>query len=465
MGELTALVLMSLALPAGLEAKEKPRPDERPNIVLISIDTLRADHLSCYGYPLRTSPQMDDLARQGALFQNAYSPIPLTGPAHISLLTSLYPQQHGATINGMRMSARPRPVTLAQVLRRLGYRTGAFVSAWPLKKGITGLGRGFGVYNEEFTYHYKLVNTARDAKDVTAAAIHWLKKRHKDAFFLWVHYFDPHEPYNLRPGFENLAPAEDSEGARASSAAAPDGKEDERVAAYNSEIAYTDHYVGEILQQLADLGVRERTLIVLTADHGESLGENGYWGHGDHLYQPIVRIPLIVSYPGFIRKGSVVRENVGLLDLMPSILDYAGISVPLPLEGKSFRSLLEGAAPPPERGRVYFLTYNEPPLLPPRWISWIWSWAKTKMSPSNLGFASRDLKVVRVEDEGQPRVYRLDANFRLEHPKSDIAASRLKEFAEQLDQWFKRTNRGLKPEGKLTQEDIEAMRSLGYIGP
>src|SRR3970282_551131 len=143
MSRLVGASLAVLLSATGLWASSPKRRVQGPNILLITIDTLRADHLSCYGYSRLTSPHLDRLAKEGVRFQNAYSPIPLTGPAHISLMTSVYPQQHGATINGMSVSARPRPLSLAQLLHRQGYRTGAFVSAWPLKKGITGLDRGF----------------------------------------------------------------------------------------------------------------------------------------------------------------------------------------------------------------------------------------------------------------------------------------------------------------------------------
>lgn len=466
MRKIAGLVLTLLALPAVLAAGTKPRRVDGPNIVLITIDTLRADHLSCYGFPLHTSPNIDKLAGEGVRFQNAYSPIPLTGPAHIALMTSLYPQQHGATINGMHMSARPKPVTLAQILHRLGYRTAAFVSAWPLKKGITGLGRGFDVYNQKFTYRYKLVNAARDAKDVTTAARRWLKKHHgKRPFFLWLHYFDPHEPYVLRPEFADLPRAPRSAGKHLPANPELTVEETQRLTAYDSEVAYTDRYVGEVLQQLAEMGIRKQTLIVLTADHGESLGENEYWGHGDKLYQPIVHIPLILSYPSTIPQGVVLREDVDLLDVMPTILDYVGIPARLPVEGQSFKPIVEAVIHRLAREPVYFLTYNEPPLLPPRWISWVWTWAKTKMTPSHLGFASRNLKVVLEEEDRRPKVYRLDTTANIEHSTDGIAASQLNEYGERLNTWFEETNRGLHSEGQLSEEDIEMLRSLGYLGP
>jgi len=461
------LVLAWVLLPGVLQAGPKRRVGLRPNILLITIDTLRADHLSCYGYARQTSPNIDRLAAEGTLFWNAYTPIPLTGPSHISLMTALFPQQHGATINGMRMSTNPRPATLARILHRLGYKTAAFVSAWPLKKSVTGLGQGFDVYNQKFTYRYKLVNSARNASEVGSAARRWLKRKAREAFFLWVHYFDPHEPRVLHPEFADLPPAGGSPPGELRLRVLMPADRAERVTAYDSEIACADNDLGKMLQLLRELGLQDRTLIVLAADHGESLGEHNYVGHGDHVYQPIVRIPMIMSYTNFIPRGKTVSEGVSLLDVMPTILDYAGIGVRLPVEGRSLRPLIEQAGPRRIERPVYFVTYSEPPLLPPNWLSWIWTWTKTKRSPSRLGFVKGNLKVVS-EGPGVPlRVYELQDAFTAEHPSatSQVQEAQLRDYRQQLAAWFKRTNRGLQPEGHLSEEDLEMLRSLGYVNP
>jgi arylsulfatase A-like enzyme len=457
-----AWAALAILLPAvGWAAEKARRQASGPNILLITIDTLRADHLSCYGYSRLTSPHIDRLAQQGVRFRSAYSPIPLTGPAHSSLLTSVYPQQHGATINGMKISAKPRPVTLAQLLHRNGYRTAAFVSAWPLKKGIAGLGRGFDVYNDKFTYHYKLVNSARRADEVTAAALAWLQKPRKRPFFLWVHFFDPHSPYEVHSGFTDLASNPDAFGE-----IRMDGQSDpevaQRVFAYDSEIAFTDHQVGKLVHALEALHLREKTLLVLTADHGENLGENGYVGHGDRIDQPIVHIPLIFSFPGVIPAGKVPKVDASLVDVMPTLLEYAGIPVQIPIEGRSLKSPIDSGPAEPGMRHAYFLTYSEPPLLPPNWVSWLWTWAKTKMVPSRLGFAEGQLKFVLEGDERQPHVFHLDATARVETPREEPEL-KITAYQTRLTEWLDRTNRGLPAQGGLSQEDIEMLRSLGYI--
>jgi arylsulfatase A-like enzyme len=460
----TALVL--ILMPAMLQANpKKPRPF-RPNVVLITIDTLRADHLSSYGYRLRTSPHIDQLAGEGTLFQNAYCPIPLTGPSHISLMTSLFPQEHGATINGMHMSTKPRPIMLAQILHRLGYKTAAFVSAWPLKRKMTGLGRGFGVYNQKFTYRYKLVNAARTAPEVGTAARRWIKRHAHSTFFLWLHYFDPHEPYVLHPEFAHLSPAGGASHAPAWAVSAPSPEMGQRIQAYDSEIAFADRDLGETLGLLEELGLKDRTLIVLAADHGESLGENDYVGHGDHIYQEIVHVPLIMSYGNVIPRGKTLAENVSLVDVMPTILDYVGIRVKLAVEGSSLKPTIEASGPPPPERRVYFLTYREPPLLPPNWISWIWTWAKRKMTPAEVGFVQGHLKVVSVGGE-PPGIYDLQDGFSQEIPLApdDIRAAQAQNYHSRLAAWFDRTNRGLTPQGQLSEQDVEMLKSLGYVNP
>lgn len=456
-GSSLAVLLSATGLLAGPAKQRK----QGPNVVLITIDTLRADHLSCYGYSRLTSPNLDRLARSGVRFTNAYTPVPLTGPAHVSLLTAVFPQQHGATINGMKVSAKPHPVSIAQVLHRNGYRAGAFVSAWPLKKGLIGMGRGFNVYNEDFTYHYKLVNAARRAEEVAPPAIRWMKKPRKRPFFLWVHFFDPHEPYELHEEYADL-PANPAASPLRRAALKQTREELDRIIAYDSEIANADHYVGELLRELDKLKLREKTLIVFAADHGESLGENGYVGHGDRIDQPIVHVPLVFSYQGVISAGQVVAEDVSLVDVMPTILEYVGLPVRIPIEGHTLKPLIEAGSQKPSNAPAYFLTYSEPPLLPPRWVSWVWSWAKGKMMPDQLGFADGNVKFVLEGKERRPVAYRLDETARDETP-FQISDAQIDAYRAQLNKWMERTNRGLVPQGKLSKEDIEMLRSLGYI--
>jgi choline-sulfatase len=185
-----APLIVNFATVAAIAA-QKP-----PNVLLITVDTLRADHLSSYGYHLKTSPYIDKLAQEGARFDRVYTAIPLTGPAHLSLFTSRYPQEHGARRNGVAMASEGAPIAFPQLLRATGYRNAAFISAWPLTARLTGLDAWFDHYDENLTRKYQLFNSSRWAEDVTPPAIDWMKRNGAahEPFFLWVHYFDPHSP-------------------------------------------------------------------------------------------------------------------------------------------------------------------------------------------------------------------------------------------------------------------------------
>jgi hypothetical protein len=455
------LLALLVEVPSFSAARRSKRKESHPNILFITMDTTRADHLSCYGYGRRTSPNIDRLAASGVLFKNAYTAEPLTGPSHISMMTSLYPQQHGAAFNGMHMATHPRPVTLAQILHHLGYKTAAFVSAWPLRRKITGLGKGFGKYNQNFSYHYEMINAARRGDKVGKASRKWLRRNAHSPFFLWVHYFDPHSPYELHSEYARLPLVPNPPIPVATGI----GKGLARtLRAYDSEIAFDDDDIGKTIDLLDQLGLRDHTLIVFAADHGESLGEHGYWGYGDHIYQPIIHVPLIVSEPGVIPAGLVSSGDVSLLDIMPTILDYAdfGISASW-CEGRSLRPLIEGGSWNVTPRPVYVVGYVEPPLLR---IRWLWRWASSRPLPSHIVLIEGHQKFVLNGTDGPSKSYRLDPHLVKEEPLSGTPTelAGLPEDQEQVSAWFKGTNRNLRPEGEMSREDLEMLRSLGYVG-
>ena len=469
LGALIGIIVVSLLLQGKtLKKIRKSQFDlnSAPNVLLVTFDTTRADHLSCYGYVRRTSPTVDQLAAHGVLFENAYTVEPLTGPSHITMMTSLYPQQHGATINGMHMSTHPRPILLAQIFHHLGYKTAAFISAWTLKKSITGLGKGFGVYNENFSYYYKVVNAARRGNEVGDASRRWLRKHAHSHFFLWVHYFDPHHPYELHQRFANLPREPHATIFPVSSSVNADRAA--KIRAYDSEIAFDDNDLAKTIKLLSDLGVRDHTLIVFVADHGENLGERGIWGHGYHIYQPTVHVPMIFSYPKEIPQGERIKNNVSTVDILPTILSYVGLRFRVPGQsGYSLKSMIQnGGKGAPERP-TFFLAYDEPTLLPPKWMSVFWTWAETKRTPSLMGLVEGNTKVVSSGSQDALKVYRLSDVFsRAEQiPSKEVNLSTLTGYREDLDTWFKATNRGLDPQGRLSKEDREMLKSLGYANP
>lgn len=437
---------------------------QRPHVVLITVDTLRADHLSSYGYHLKTSPVMDQLAADGVRFDRAYSAIPMTGPSHFSMFTGRYPQEHGARINGVSLPDKSKWLTVPQVLRRFGYTSGAFVSAWPLIGRLTRLDRHFDHYHdEEMERSYQLVHSMRWAEDVTRPALRWLDE-HKDEqnLFLWVHYFDPHEPYNLRKDF-----ADPEQIREPNPGSLPKDKEiANRVRKYDSEIGYADRHIGRLLDRIDKLGMRDNTLVVLLSDHGEGLGEQGFVGHGKWLYESTVRVPWIMRMPGAIKPGTVIVENVSIMDLAPTLLDLAvpefreESQITISFAGRSQVAAIKGIAQAQSR-QVRFVSFDGKKGFLPKWVSWMWN--PNSGLPFRIGKLDGDMKVIWTPHEERFEVFDLSQDP-FETNKQFLAAKdRRYKFEEAaFERWFKLTNLA-ESEARLTKRDEEILKSLGYL--
>ncbi|MGH9662840.1 MAG: sulfatase [Bryobacteraceae bacterium] len=454
------LFLFAIALPVGAASPKPPRP---PNVLFITVDTLRADHLSCYGYYRKTSPYIDGLAAEGTRFARDYTVIPLTGPSHFALLTGRYPQEIGVRRNGVAPPSDMKLVSLPQVLRRHGYRRGAFVSAWPLVSHLTHMDRWFDHFDEDMPRRYQLFNSSRWAEDVTPKALKWLQRhgKGKKPFFLWVHYFDPHSPYEFRDAFQPQPVA----GIEPPPMPWKDDGMPNRIRSYDSEIYYADHYIGKLLNALDKLGVRDSTLVVLTADHGESLGEHGYVGHGRHLYENIVHVPLIFRLPGKVAAGKVVDTPVSSIDVAPTILDVAlgdwtkgHASTPF-FTGKSLAASVTGASEPDDR-RAYYVTFAGKKGYMPAWFSWLW--VADEDLPLSFGHADGEHKVVwrpddkllRIEDLAKDPLERGPWIVKPGSSQYEVATAAMK-------RWFSVTESRTSPE-KLSAHDREVLKSLGY---
>jgi arylsulfatase A-like enzyme/Tfp pilus assembly protein PilF len=305
------LALVLLLTRACVLAAGRPAPRKQPpNVILITLDTVRADHLGCYGYTEIQTPTLDGLAHDGVVFERAISQVPLTWPSHAAILTGTYPFQNGVQdFTGQPLSPEFRSV--AQALEQHGYATGAVVSAFVLDRSW-GLNRGFQFYDDAFsaeTFEKKDIGLVdRKAGESVTHAINWLKKTPHRPFFLWLHLYDPHSPYDPPEPFHTQY----------------------KDHLYDGEIAYADHELGRLVEFLKQNHLYDRTLIAFLSDHGESLGDHGEHEHGFFVYNSTVHIPLIVKPPAGsgIQPGKVARP-VETVAVAPAILQFAGVKDPI----------------------------------------------------------------------------------------------------------------------------------------
>jgi arylsulfatase A-like enzyme len=339
---LCSLLVSSLVLgvPASaVAATPIPSAGQSPrNILLITVDTTRADYLSCYGSALLTTPNIDALASRGVRFDAATAVVPLTGPGHASMLTGLYPRDHGAIRNGVPV-AEDIP-TLATILSARGYTTAAFISGWTLRTQVIGLHRGFDHFDDSMTDRYHAVNDQRLGDQTADEAVAWLEEEREGPFFLWVHFFDPHEPFTDHK--MELAPNP------AARVAAPDK---DVLRRYSQEVAFADLQVGRVLAALEKSGAVDDTMILLTSDHGEAFGEHGTKGHGRELYQTTQNVPLILVHP-LVGQDKVSDLPVSTLDVTPTLLDLLDFPPVMESDGVALAQAL--VAPGSFAGRAIY---------------------------------------------------------------------------------------------------------------
>jgi arylsulfatase A-like enzyme/tetratricopeptide (TPR) repeat protein len=304
------------------------RETRHRNVLVITIDTTRADHIGCYGFHLARTPNIDQLASEGLRASNAVSSAPITMPSHTSIFTGLYPPAHGVRDNGA-YALGEEAVTLAERLRDQGYTTHAFVSALVLNRRYN-LNQGFESYDDDLwseadpkLFMIRSRRAPKTADHFLAWLDTWNKTKAKP-FFTWIHFFDPHQPYHPEPGDMGLAPS-----------------------AYDAEITSVDRAIGRIVQQLREDGQLDNTLLVVIADHGESLGEHGEQTHAIFVYDATVRVPLIIRAPWLLKPG-VYGAPVRSVDLTPTILDALGMPAPERIDGQSLLAAMEGKQPGPE---------------------------------------------------------------------------------------------------------------------
>ena len=429
----------------GAGAVEASRRADSPHVILITVDTLRADRLSGYGYERPTSPNLDALFATGVRFEVARTVEPLTGPGLSSMVTSLYPHQHGATRNGVRM--REGLPSFTKILQRRGYATAAFVSNWTLSDHVSGLGEHFDVFEPVLTRRrWFFWSGESSADDINEAAMEWLRKRRRadpdQRVALWVHYVEPHGPYEYHEEFaERLGIADQTAGRRNR---------------YDTEVAFVDDRIGRFLSSVEEVLGDEDRLVVFTSDHGESLGEHNYWGHGRHCYEPGLRIPLSFSWPGRIPPGTVTAPAL-IIDISQTLLGLLGLPTQPTFQGYDWSPVLVDGADPPE-GRT----------------SWHQAHRGAVKATSSEQVRQRGLlevarvaggtkEILRVTN-GNRRLYDLTRDPGEEDSEVDKGSAPSPELAG----WLEIVRQGLArsdelPPPVLTDEEIERLRALGYL--
>lgn len=447
---LWAAVVSAVLQPATAAAAAGPR---QPNVLVVTIDTLRSDRLSAYGYPRPTSPQIDRLLASGVLFTNARTPEPLTGPALASMLTALYPHEHAASRNGLRI--RERLPSLPKMLRRHGYATAAFVGNWTLRDKLTRLGEHFEVYQEVFSRRRWLGLFTREAtgQDLTQEALAWLEEHvetePEKPFFAWVHYVEPHAPYRFQKPF-------------APRLGIPMDTPPSRSDRYDTEVAFVDDEVGKLLAGCERITAGADTLVVFASDHGESLGEHDYWGHGRNVFDPNLVIPMGLAWPGHVEPGRQITAPASLLDLPLTVLGLLGLELPDAVaeifHGYDWSGVIRGEGPPPRDRTLYFQAHKGAVLGPGHGQR---ARESGLLEVAILQAGSKE--VMRVKS-GVHRLFDLEAD----PGELDNQVPRGSEPSAELAAWLARVEAGLQaarnlPINDLDAESIERLKALGYV--
>jgi len=395
------------------------------NVLVITTDTTRADHIGCYGNRGVQTPVIDQLASEGVLCAHATTPSPATLPAHSSLLTGLYPYHHGARANGT-FRLEDRVTTLAERLKSEGYNTGAFISAFVLDSRF-GLDQGFDLYHDDLTKGMKYsANMFREraAELTNEPAAKWLRENAggDKPFFMWVHYFDPHAVYLPPEPFRTQYKGD----------------------LYDGEIAYVDSQIGVLLSQLEELGVRDKTLIVYTSDHGEGLGEHGEQTHSLLIYDPTLHVPMIWHAPTGFPRGKIIERQTSLIDVVPTVLHLLGKDIPVELDGINL-------CEQPDEGKRSVLVETIATMT-------MHGWAPL------LGVRRDDFKYILAPT---PELYDLVQDPRELKNLHDEAPELVKEFGAQLANWLGDdpylAGKGNIDLGNMEVDD-EAMRRLAALG-
>jgi choline-sulfatase len=431
-GRLACIVCLAANLMAGTTA---------PNVILITLDTVRVDRMGFLGSERGLTPNLDALARQSVVFSRAYSQVPLTVPSHATILTGTYPQFHEVKDFAIPLG-KDLPYAPA-ILRANGYRTAAFVGAMVLDPGArlaVGFDRGFDTYDAGFHQllpgedRYK--SEERRGGEVVEHALAWLQEHPRGPLFMWVHLYDPHDPYDPPEPYKSKY------------AAAP----------YDGEIAYTDSAVGKFLDRLRARGLYDDAVIAVMADHGESLGDHGEDFHGFFLYDETIQVPLVIKLPGGTSAGKRIPSRVELVDVLPTILQAVGVSVPQQVQGISLLGLMKMKPDSAQGGEIpaAVMSPDRPAYAETDYGHWAYGWSSLR--------ALRTGKYLYV-DAPRRELYDQTTDPKAKHDLSTTNAAVTGAISAELDAFLEKTgsNRQL-PNSIVDPEREQKLASLGYAG-
>jgi choline-sulfatase len=445
-----------LAQSGRLTLKQAPLETTHPSILLVTIDTLRADHCSTYGYSQPTTPRLDAIAKRGARLETAYAPMATTAPSHATMFTSLLPRAHGMLKNGQVLAPQHR--RLAEVLHAKGYKTAAFVSSFAVDERF-GLGPGFATYQDDFDRargsdavvdwegHSAPAVFERRADETRALVVEWLRSHgYLDAapidapFFVWVHFMDPHHPYS--------PPREE----RAAITVAPPGEGLQlAIADYDAEVRFADREMGAIFDALETAGRFDQVITIVVGDHGEGLMQHGHMFHGLTIYEETVRVPFVFHWPWGLTRPHVIEQPVQIVDLAPTVLELAGMPPESAFEGVNLAPILRGQdAADSERPVFLERRFYETPEV-----------QGFRVAGSKVGVRVGRWKYIEARDEGTYELYDLVSDPGEKQNLYEKERARADELARVLRAWADEPVAS--PAAPVSPEDAERLRALGYV--
>lgn len=431
--------------------------NRKPNILIVTVDTLRSDYLGCYGNSQIQTPNIDQLAQWGVLFKTAVCEMPTTTPSHASILTSLEPRVHGILTNSWTI--RTTITTIPEILKAKGYSTAGFVSAFHLGRTL-GFAQGFDAFDDNFT------GLQRNATQVTDVTLNWLTKNQTKPWFIWLHYFDAHTPYEPPAQFANLYPDTNNGSKIYASFSQLSTMEEHKYtptekdiahmkALYSGEISYIDAEFGRLLTSLRQQGLLNNTIIVLVSDHGECFDHGIYANHDQSLYETAIRVPLLIAGPkSMLPQGKQINALARTVDIVPTILAMIKLKSDTFMQGKNLLPLIQGTESDTTRFAVIERRYyqNQEDCI-------------RRHIPVGERYAVRTDKWKYIWSEFAPlELYNLEQdpgeNNNLLKTHSEMTTA----FQQDLNTWLSDNNKLRKwAYQKIDKETEEQLRSLGYI--